>query len=63
MTNGRPMKAAKRATGLLLLTAVLAACAPSPPAPNVAADEAMQGHTQWCGTNPPSGYCGIDDLR
>jgi hypothetical protein len=63
MTNGGSTKAVWRATALLLLTTALAGCTPAPPAPNVAADEAVQGHTQWCGTNPPSGYCTIDDKR
>jgi hypothetical protein len=26
-------------------------------------DPALQSHSQWCATNPPSGYCGIDDHR
>jgi hypothetical protein len=63
MRNDRAKKAARYAAGLLLLTAALAACAQPPPAPGAAADAAVQGHAQWCGTNPPSGYCSIDDRR
>lgn len=64
MKNDGAKKTARHAAGLLLLAAALAACTPQPPpAPGVAADEALQGHAQWCGTNPPSGYCTIDDKR
>jgi hypothetical protein len=51
---------------LLPLTLSLTGCATSfaPPAAQTGApDEALQGHAAWCGTNPPSGYCGIDDKR
>jgi len=43
----------------------IAACTPSAPpaAPTGSPDEALQGHSAWCGTNPPSGYCLIDDKR
>ena len=66
MTNGRSTKFTTRAVSLLLLMAALAACTPAPPPPPAqsgAPDEALQGHAQWCGTNPPSGYCSIDDKR
>ncbi len=63
MWNDSATKAARYAAGLLLLAAALAGCTQPPPPPGVAADEALQGHAQWCGTNPPSGYCSIDDKR
>jgi hypothetical protein len=34
-----------------------------PPAATGEPDPALQGHAQWCNTNPPSGYCAIDDHR
>jgi hypothetical protein len=50
---------------VLAATLALAACASSEPpaAPTGAPDPALLGHSDWCNTNPPSGYCGIDDLR
>lgn len=64
MRNDSAKKAARYVAGLLLLAAAVAACTPQPPPPpGVAADEAVQGHARWCGTNPPSGYCTIDDKR
>jgi hypothetical protein len=64
MTNGRSTKSATRAVCLVLLMAALAGCTPAPPpAQSGTPDEAVQGHAQWCGTNPSSGYCTIDDKR
>ena len=68
----RSRKAAPRGSALppLLQVAVLAgalilgACGPRPPAAEIGtSDPALQGHAQWCNTNPPSGYCGVDDRR
>lgn len=64
MTNGRSTTSATRTVCLFLLAAALAGCTPpAPPAQSGTSDEAVQGHAQWCGTNPPSGYCSIDDKR
>ncbi len=44
----------------------LGGCIPAQTAPTSATDTpdpALQGHSQWCNTSPPSGYCGVDDLR
>ena len=56
---------AGRAAAFALLAA-LAGCSPLLPAPperSGTADDALKSHAQWCGTNPPSGYCTIDDKR
>ena len=55
---------AGRAAAFALLAA-LAGCTP-PPAPperSGTGGDALKSHAQWCGTNPPSGYCTIDDKR
>jgi hypothetical protein len=44
----------------------LGACARQPNVPPGQAgepDPVSLGHSQWCDTNPPSGYCDIDDHR
>ena len=51
---------------LLLAVLTLCACATPPAAPmkpGEASDPVLQGHSQWCNTNPPSGYCDVDDAR
>lgn len=65
MAKRKDWKGTRRAAALALLAAALAGCTtqPAPPAPSASPDEALQGHAQWCGTNPPSGYCSIDDKR
>jgi hypothetical protein len=50
---------------LIVVLAALAACTsqrPTGAAPTdtAAPDPITQGHSVWCGTNPPSGYCIYD---
>ncbi len=65
MAKRRSWNGIRRAAALALMAAALAGCTPpaAPPAQSASPDEALQGHAQWCGTNPPSGYCSIDDKR
>ncbi len=67
LTMTQATRALRRASYLSLLAAALAlsACAASGTAPEATGqpDEALQGHSQWCGMNPPSGYCDVDDNR
>lgn len=45
---------------------LLAACkmpSGAPGADSGASDPALQDHARWCNTNPPSGYCDVDDHR
>ena len=58
----------RSARGALPLAAalLLAACAMQTGAPGAdtgASDPALQDHARWCSTNPPSGYCDVDDHR
>ena len=47
----------------ILLLAACTAPAGTPGPETGASDPVLQGHAQWCNTNPPSGYCDIDDRR
>jgi hypothetical protein len=63
-----PMRAAApfRLAAALAVALSLGACVPpraTPASETGAPDPALQGHAQWCNTSPPSGYCGVDDLR
>ncbi len=68
VTLEQAVRALRRASCLSLLAAAfaLSACAgpaAEPPPASGEPDEVLQGHSQWCGMNPPSGYCDIDDHR
>jgi hypothetical protein len=45
---------------MLALALALGACASEPLAPPPSGDPVTLGHSVWCGTNPPSGYCMYD---
>ncbi len=55
----------KRIVALVVVLAALAACTPQrragiTPADAATPDPILQSHSDWCGTNPPSGYCIYD---
>ena len=45
---------------VLALLLALGACTGQAPPPPPSGDPITQGHSVWCGTNPPSGYCMYD---
>jgi hypothetical protein len=56
----------QRTLAALATVLTLGACASQPNAPTAETgepDPVSLGHSQWCDTNPPSGYCDIDDHR
>lgn len=65
MTTMRNSWTSARRAAAFALLAALAGCTPplAPPERSGTEDEALKSHAQWCGTNPPSGYCTIDDKR
>ncbi len=64
----RAGRTVRRVSRLSLMAAALALSACTGPAAEQLpatgeTDEVLQGHSQWCGMNPPSGYCDVDDNR
>jgi hypothetical protein len=49
----------------IIMTFALGACTtePAPTSYSYQPDPVLMGHSQWCGTNPASGYCDIRDRR